>query len=206
MAMGFGEYSGVAFTPHGLSWLIRQRKRIAGQIRGIENQLRELPARLESLSARLRELQEQLAAVDMTISLREIQVDPTKIRPGRINEERLVPYGHLARTMLNHLQDSDGPQTTTELSMAVAKAHDIALNRTTQGQVRRTVITRLNSLRKRGLVTGVVIDGANGEKAWSLTTRAGSPLPMMARPVASPPKRFRSPEGAPQQVIELGGS
>ena len=46
--------------------------------------------------------------------------------------------------------------------MAVAKADDIALNRTTPGQVRRTVITGLNSLRKRGLVTGVVIDGANG--------------------------------------------
>jgi hypothetical protein len=184
MAKGLGEYSGVAYTPHGLSWLIRQRKRIAGQIRGIEKQLRELPARLESLPAQLRELQEQLAAVDMTISLHDIKVDPTTIRPGRVNEERLVPYGHLARTMLNHLRDSDGPQSTTELSIAVAKAHDIALNRTTQGQVRRTVITGLNSLRKRGLVTSVVIADANGEKAWSLTTRTES-LPRDADPASS---------------------
>jgi len=160
MAMGFGEYSGVAFTPHGLSWLIRQRKRIAGQIQGIDKQLRELPARLESLPAQLRELQEQLAAVDMTISLREIKVDPTKIRPGRISEERLVPYGHLARTMLNHLRDSDGPQSTTELSMAVAKADDIALNRTTPGVPARIVWTRYCS--SGCLAQGISLTGFQG--------------------------------------------
>jgi hypothetical protein len=100
----------------------------------------------------------------------------------------LVPYGHLARTIMNHLRDADGPQSTTEVTIGVAKAHGIALNRGSQNQVRRPVISGLNSLRKRKLVTGVVIHDTRGEKAWSLVTRTGSP-PADDGPASSPATR-----------------
>jgi len=192
MAKGFGEYSGVQLTPTELSWLIPQRRRIHGDLLQAEKDLRELPAVLKELPARITELRNQLAAVDKTMALHELKVDPTKIRPVRTREARLVPYGHLARTMLNHLRDADGPQSTTEVTVGVAKAHGIPLNRGSQNPVRRTVISGLNSLRSRNLVTGVVIDDARGEKAWSLVTRTGS-RPGDAIPASNPATKVTRP-------------
>jgi hypothetical protein len=174
MAKGFGEYSGVCHTPHALSWLIKQHKRVSGQIIGVEKDLRELPLRLEGLPARLQELREQLAAIEKTMAAHEIKVDPAKIRPAPPRNERLVPYGHLARTIIDHLKEAGRPQSTTELSVAVAKAHEISLTRSSQHRVRRCVIAGLNDLRKRGYITSVTIEDANGEKAWSLLTQTGS--------------------------------
>jgi hypothetical protein len=174
MAKGFGEISGVSHTPHALSWLIKQHKRVSGDILRVEKDLKKLPRVLAELPARLDELRKQLAAVEKMMAMHELKIDPAKIRPAARRRERLVPFGHLARTMINHLKDAGGPQSTTEVSVAVAKAHNIPLTRSSQHQVRRSVISGLNSLRQRGLVVDVTIEDANGEKAWSLLTQTGS--------------------------------
>ena len=75
--------------------------------------LNELPSRVEKLRS-------QIAAVDETMTLHEIQVDPETIKPVRKRKPRLRPYGHLARVILNHLRDTEGLQSTTLVTIAVA--------------------------------------------------------------------------------------
>jgi hypothetical protein len=180
MAKGFREITGVAFkTPGALCWLIKHRQWIHGRINQLEKILKAAPEELDRLRG-------QLAAIDTTMQLHEIQVDPTLLKPVRKKRPRLAPYGALTRFILTYLRRNRGTShTTLQVTLYVLNELKLDVTRKNQSRVRRAVISQLNTLRSNGFVTGTALDrnaDRNGEASWRLTEK---------RHQARPPQRGR---------------
>lgn len=138
-------------TPPSLKWLITKRARLVGEIKKVlnarERDIDKLMLEMSHLSSRIAEinaqrgkteasanqflaiLQADLNAIDATIRLHEIGIDPSLIPPLKTQEAgRLIPYGEITRLVFEALRVAKGEsRTTTEIALYVLQQSGLEL-------------------------------------------------------------------------------
>lgn len=169
MRKPFRDITGLERTPESLTWLIRKRQSISSSIVRLEKLLANAPSELAKH-------REDLAAIDKTMKMHRIQVDPATIQPVRRKTKSPFAYGELARNILSFMRKAGAPQTTTQITLHLMQVLRFPMTRATQSRVRRSVISAMNGLRTNGYVTGNLLEdgyqsGHNGEAIWTFTAK-----------------------------------
>jgi hypothetical protein len=106
--------------PTSLHWLIEKRGRIDGSIKRIERYLernRREFEKYQELTSQLSELRDSLAAVDKTLQLHKLQVDPELI-PTIYGHNRVtgMKHGELTRFIIERLKlGNDQPVSSVQI-------------------------------------------------------------------------------------------
>jgi hypothetical protein len=170
-------------TPPSLKWLITKRSRLSGALLKLDDERAKLRDKIASLDCRAGVLLKQLAALDETIGLHEIPMDPEDIRPVRPHgRARLLPHGQLSRIIFTELRLAGDWLSTTEVVARILQ-HLPERERFPLKPIRHCVRKRLRTLaRKRlldrhtdGISAADVTDG-NSEAYWRLTCTHDSPV------------------------------
>lgn len=149
-------------TPSSLKWLIIKRSRLSGQLERLLPKLDSLRGEFEQMEAEVNRLRDQLAALDRTFLLHDIQIDPTGIEPVIPHRHpRLFPNGHMGRHIRRILAEREyGEWTTTpEIAWKIMEHLDISETGGADGvyrSIRRAVRNRLQSLMQAGEVERVI--------------------------------------------------
>ena len=97
--------------PSSLKWLVDKRRRIHSEIIFLEEKVSK---RIAAQQARLLKLGADLQAVDATIQLHEILIDPSKITPVRVYRDRSdFKYGEMTRLIYSFLAEAQSTGLTT---------------------------------------------------------------------------------------------
>lgn len=79
MGRGFNIYTGVERTPSSLTWMLRRRQRILGDIQAIERAVEAAPRKIAGL-------RKELEALETTIRMHELPVDLAQIPPKQLRQ------------------------------------------------------------------------------------------------------------------------
>jgi hypothetical protein len=110
-------------TPSSLKWLISKQTRLAGRVADAEARRALHLAEAEALGAHAAELRRQLALVEGTMSLHEIQIDPEDLRVIRPQGKRLMKAGRISQIIFKTIAESpDRKAATPEIVAAVLAA------------------------------------------------------------------------------------
>ncbi|WP_212786543.1 hypothetical protein [Ferrigenium kumadai] len=189
-------------TPPSLNWLINKRARLLGEINKLQKSLPERleKAQLEVAQAeiRLAQAKEQLAyektveariiqalhadlqAIDTTIGMHEILINPASIPPIRSHStKRILPYGEITRCVFDCLKYAGGgPLSTLEIAAFIASNNDLELSGESFRTLGDCVRHRLKNLRAKGKVERVnETKGPNKEGLWALPRDVTQPVP-----------------------------
>ena len=179
-------------TPPSLKWLLDKRARLSGEIQKLEDgreqritQLKETfrTAHLRAMRARrkiawletvvpeqIETLKATLHAIDHSISLHEIQIDPESIRPIKKFSTRLLPSGVMTRSVYAILQDA-APHPMSTTAIAAAIAHRCGLNLNDDNavrQLRQRVRYRLKDMCNQGKLVRHHKEIGRVEGLWTL--------------------------------------
>lgn len=112
--------------PPSLSWLIKKRARLSGEILKIKKSLSKVQSLVELLNKKERDL----AAIDYSLSLHEIQVDLTLITPVRTKTSLGFPNGYIQKFVLDYLSANtqDNPVSKTDIVQALIEEHKTTLD------------------------------------------------------------------------------
>lgn len=145
-------------VPHVLGWLVRRRRIINGHL---ENALRD-KARLElecrtqvrKLDLQIRALKRDLAALDATMAMQDIQVDPRRIGTTRPQvQPRRTEYGQMTSVIYKALGAVfPNSLTTHELVAVVADQCVFVPIKESEAELMRKVRKRLGHLYDEGKV------------------------------------------------------
>lgn len=163
-------------TPSSLKWLITKRARLIGEIKKVvaarDTDLADLAQEIAKLANEMSDvnrrqgeseaaanqilaiLQADLNAIDATIRLHEIGINPDLISPIRTQVAgRLLPHGDVTRLILERLRLADGNAvTTTEVALYVAEKGNLYLQSGKFQVFRYSVRHRLKFLCRNGAV------------------------------------------------------
>jgi hypothetical protein len=169
--------------PSSLKWLVSRRARIKGLIEASEREL----ARFSKIQHRLPELKLDLEALDRTIRLHEIPIDPSAIPTVRVYADEKIrikkwlSHGDLSRFLIRTLTTCESGRMTIrqlsqELLLRVAqKFPDTEMDQYDEQRVRELIRYRLKSLCNAGAVERVKPpEGAHNrtnEREWKLSDR-----------------------------------
>ena len=103
-------------TPSSLKWLIDKRARLDGRLRKVAQEIAALTARKEQLEERADRLRMELDAVDRTMALHAIRIEPQGIVPIRHERRRTFPHGGMSRFILATLREQNGWLTTKAIA------------------------------------------------------------------------------------------
>lgn len=179
-------------TPPSLKWLINKRARLLGEISKIELRQQE---RIENAEQRLKaaeqelesarrflhfecdvtsqhaqKLKENLQAIDATLGLHEIQIDPQIISPIRTQDtKRALPYGKVTRLIFEYLGVSNGaPITTTELAVFISTRENLNLDKNEFTEFKIKVGHRLRCLMRERKIVRLQREEGSIERKWIL--------------------------------------
>ncbi|QOZ84693.1 hypothetical protein DXT74_17325 [Chromobacterium sp. Rain0013] len=165
-----------ARIPSSLNWLINKRARLLSDLQQLEESLsvqrqslaadvQKAEQALEMARHRLLTMPEHLArvvenaranlaAVDATIRLHEVQIDPEIIPPIRSHTKRRCSrYGNMTRMVINVLHEAQTtPLTTGQIALLVGPAMGVELGGKEFSEFRLSVRYRLKDLCKEGRV------------------------------------------------------
>ena len=155
--------------PPSLKWLIDKRARINGEILKTKKSV----ARAQSLLDELSKLEEKLAAVDVTLSLHEIEFDKSLISPIRSQYTRIkLPHGELTRSVLLclRLRQSEGKAAGIfELTSFVEARHcDLTAEKYSRIALTKSIQKCLDRLYRKGLLIRHHDPKSNTGGIWSL--------------------------------------
>lgn len=183
-------------TPPSLSWLLDNRRRIAGQIQKVEGKLAKFAEKYDRakivvdqhdvhLPRVLRALKADLRSLDQTIGLHQIDVDLDSIPPIR-EQARRPAYGNMTPTIYAcfSLAPCDW-KTTNEVAAFVASRRRPNIRESEFPDYRRAVYRHLKLMLKRGQVEQILAKGLGKQSLWRcanpkvvtglVTQGAGSP-------------------------------
>lgn len=157
--------------PPSLKWLINKRARLQGDIAKAEKELTEL---IKLKQRDIQAIRNNLAAVDNTIRMHEIPIDPTLIRPiCGATKKRLFPYGGLTNLVLSCVSKAHPCSiTTTEISVLIAENVNIDPQGEFFLELRTSVRHRLKNMCVDGWVERTHSVKANQEGSWQLGAKA----------------------------------
>lgn len=179
-------------TPSSLKWLIIKRSRLSGELERLLPKLDSLKGEYEQMEATVNELRDQLAALDQTFLLHDIQIDPRGIEPVIPHRHpRLFPNGHMGRHIRRILAEREHGEWTTTPEIARKIMEHLSISETDGADglyrsVRRAVRNRLQSLMQAGEVERIIGATTNknapgeDQSRWRLTRLDATPSPSMS--------------------------
>ena len=185
MGKGFNIYTGVERTPVALTWMLRRRQRILGDIQAIERAVEAAPGKIARL-------QKELEALETTIRMHEHPVDLDQIPPKHFRQATKIklPYGSIPKAVWKFLRENgNAPTKTSEFAFVVAREQGVPISKENLAILRRLVITQLNYLAAQGKLIALHPRTTNQEGTWMLSSRGELEVPraMRSLPVAEPP-------------------
>ncbi|MBX3585864.1 MAG: hypothetical protein KF796_04400 [Ramlibacter sp.] len=144
-------------VPPALAWLVKRRRNIAGRIAEAKNRYAvaevEYRERLKPVEILIAALEKDLAAVDQTIRLHEIPIDPEALGGTRAQHSpRRHGYAHMTRSIYTHLGSAFPNALDTDQLTARFIADTPSVVFETFVQVRLKVRRRLRTLVAAGMV------------------------------------------------------
>lgn len=157
--------------PPSLSWLIKRRARLQGDIAKAEKELEEICAVKKK---RLEVLRADLNVIDATIRLHEIPIDPNCIKPIKGQTRgRVSAYGHLTSAVLAAVHLSHPVAiSTTEVALFIGSELGITHDSDEFSPLRLSVGGRLKKMCEDGWVRRLHQARTNLEGRWTLGERA----------------------------------
>ncbi len=177
--------------PSALKWMLTRRARLLGERQRLEARLPGLVSRIEKELAlaerrlsscknrlaiakvhgpgRLKALDADLAAIDASIRLYDIDVDPARLSPirGQYNGWAL-DYGQMTRLVLRALRECDGAElTTTEISLILCAESGIAMADDEFQSFRLRVRRRMRRLAAVGAIRRIHVAKTTLEGRWA---------------------------------------
>lgn len=161
-------------TPSSLKWLITKKARISGEINSIEKLipiwelytrphlevaerkialLREDHKKSLLLEKKLPKLKIQLEAIEIALSLHDIQINTELIGPQKTSKQKTFgPYGCVTRYIYECLRSKKGPATSKEITLYVLVKSNIDVNSVDIVEMRKAVTKRLRTLVHQGKI------------------------------------------------------
>jgi len=158
--------------PSSLKWLVDRRARTLAkrteQMRRAEMSTHEA-SRLVEVAA---SLQADLDSIDRVLSLHEIAVDPSIIRPRRTPQGMLLPYGKVTRAIYACLRAANGEwRSTTEVLAFVTQRQGLAITSESYAHARLVVRRRLKAMVAAGKIRRRHEGRTHLEGYWALLER-----------------------------------
>lgn len=161
--------------PSSLKWLIDKRARLDGEIRRTEASLSRAHALVEELS----KLKESVVAIDHTLSLHEIEIDVSLIRPIQSKYVRVnLPHGELTKSILLclRLNKDVRPVGMIEIVRFIeARYADLSVQPGSRLKLNESVHNRLKDLARQGLIQRHHPLTTNTQGFWSIAPDGGEP-------------------------------
>jgi len=134
-----------------------------------------LKEEFQAIDARVHRLRPQLAALDQTFELHEIQIDPGGLAPIVPHENRhLFPQGQMTRQIRHILANHEGWASTAEITLKLIRQLTVAVDEEAYTYVHIAVRRRLRGMlragqlqRIEGISKGRCYDGSN-QSMWRL--------------------------------------
>lgn len=208
-------------TPSSLTWLARKRARLSGQLEARQKELEKLLIRQQDLAREIDRFGTLVAAVDATIRLHHVHLEPSDIASVRPHQSPKFGYGSLTRALLSNFRANPGKWFSTgELVTVVCASNNLVEDNYDPGRMRRLVRKRLRALAARQIVARPSnwIRGEQEQK-WRLhgdagicgkadeanlscqqTTKVQLSRPMVALPVTTPPIGFAHLQATQQEL------
>lgn len=158
-------------VPAALNWLVNKRARIQGEILRAEDELKNKLEEIEVLSSTIQKVRIDLAAIDRTLGMHEVKIDPNNISPIRSHvEERKIKHGEITRKIFICLRQENGNEIfTSQIAISVGLALDQEYEDEKQFQVFKDVVRkRLKTLCSEGRVKRIRRSRGTSENSWSL--------------------------------------
>lgn len=158
--------------PSSLKWLIDKRARLDAEIQRTQKSL----ASAKQLIGDLSKLEQDLAAIDRSLGLHDIQVRVENIKPVRSHYVRVnLPRGELTRSILLCLRLRDGaPARMGEIVSFIEARHgDLSASVGNRAVFHRSVHNRLKALFREGRLKRHHPPSGNAEGLWSLIDDLG---------------------------------
>lgn len=210
-------------TPSSLKWLIDKRARLLGALLELRAQntqqivesdavITVLEKRLaaalqlhEDAEAQFQEKENQLisrlSAIDMAMSMHEIQISPEKIPPRRTQKAvRIFDHGDITRGIYKALKAAnDKPLSAMEVVFFLIAEYGLDLHDDELKIFRRKIRKRLQHLAWEGKLSPIHESITRKEGRWRLIgeslhlhfPRAGIALPIAAPPAGTPVAEYR---------------
>ncbi len=136
------------FMHRNLNLLIRHRARIAQEIAATREQISAVRRQIRDL----KKIRADLAAIDRTLGLHDIQVDPEDIIPVHNKYKRLnLPHGEMSLCIYAVIRANGGPTTRTSIYEYIATKHaDLVADAQAAKDVKRSLHDRLKALARQG--------------------------------------------------------
>lgn len=153
-----------------MAWLIRERRRLQGEIDRTVKLLDELPGRLEALKA-------QMESLDGVFPLHSVQVDPTIIKGKQKKAPALFDHGVMTKGILECLRLANGKSRYSgEIAAHVARFAGFEIKQSNKAYLMGRVSQRLNAMTREGLVSRHhdMTPGCGAEGQWALIDEAPS--------------------------------
>lgn len=147
-------------TPPSLKWLIDKRSRMSGALIALGAEKERMLGRLPIIETQIDVLRQQLAALDQTLVLHEIQMDPEDIRPVGSRRRRLMPNGLLGQAILGELSQAGDWLSSTEILARLSCRIDP--DQSDYHQIRKCLRRRLGKLGRDGILERRVTLSAKG--------------------------------------------
>ncbi len=180
-------------TPSSLKWLLDKRSRLMGDLQKLKKSypqtmrtLRERISKAEQelmlakeqydyqrsvTPAQMRMLEADLEAIDRSLSLHAIQINPELLEPLHGQEAiRITSYGAVTRNIHKCLRIANGkPLLTTQIAIYVAKQCEVNLTERQFPEFKESVRCRLKGLAYKGKVTRLPTP-KGGEGKWVMNS------------------------------------
>lgn len=136
------------FMHRNLNMLIRHRARISQEIAATREQICAVRQQIRDL----KKIRADLAAIDRTLGLHEIQVDPEDIIPVHNKYKRLnLPHGEMSLCIYAAIRACGGPTVRSSIyEHIVAKHPGLVKDAQSAKDVKRSLHDRLKALARQG--------------------------------------------------------
>lgn len=187
-------------TPPSLKWLIDKYARLLGELAKFDkthlDRITHAESELEKAEVALVEARHRLAfeksletsvalslrsdlqAVERTLSMHDIQINPELISQVRTQDaDRTLPHGAITKSIYECLKYANGhPVTTTELALFICLRYGILQAGEEFDSLRYTVKSRAKDLCRLGKLERLHQAGGNLKGAWRLPNSPDIPL------------------------------
>lgn len=157
-------------TPSSLKWLVGKRSRLAGKLTAYQQELVEVEERQLWLQSEIERSAGLIAALDSTIGLHEIQIEPSNIRSTRPTRKALFGLGTITRSVLAFLRSHpDQWFSTGELVSALCAAERVSQTDYDAEFLRRLLRRRLRAMAANKVLERPEERTGNSEQRWRLS-------------------------------------
>lgn len=178
-------------TPVSLNWLIKTRARLQGElikldsgrerqidiakkcVKEAEEQVQIAKTNLEFVSTSFtlmkEEINKQISAIDIALSLHEVQINPKLISPTKTQvAENKLPYGMITREIFECLRIYSHPVSVRHVTQYLIMKHDLRISEKMMPVLREQIRKRMRTLVSQGKLVACHTVFAGSPGSWRL--------------------------------------